>query len=173
MVSFLIALAILVMGGLVSLAVGRGARAAALIGAGSAVFGGSLVMLLSLYVLVSGHSLSLRLAWPTPLGSANMELDPLSAIFAAIISLVTTLAAVYGSQYGGEKGDSPHLCEAPSGPFRQMGTVPFFSGTGKNQGVSWLFFNLLTVGMLVVVAARNGVLFLMSWESCRSLPSSS
>ncbi|MGD0900509.1 MAG: FAD-dependent oxidoreductase, partial [Thermoguttaceae bacterium] len=25
-----------------------------------------------------------------------------------------------------EKGDSPHLCEAPSGPFRQMGTVPFF-----------------------------------------------
>ena len=25
-----------------------------------------------------------------------------------------------------EKGDSPHLCAAPSGPFRQMGTVPFF-----------------------------------------------
>ena len=24
-----------------------------------------------------------------------------------------------------QKGDSPHLCEAPSGPFRQMGTVPF------------------------------------------------
>ena len=27
---------------------------------------------------------------------------------------------------GEEKGDSPHLCKAPSGPFRQMGTVPFF-----------------------------------------------
>lgn len=26
----------------------------------------------------------------------------------------------------GEKGDSPHLGEAPSGPFRQMGAVPFF-----------------------------------------------
>jgi len=25
-----------------------------------------------------------------------------------------------------KKGDSPHLCEAPFGPFRQMGTVPFF-----------------------------------------------
>jgi predicted signal transduction protein with EAL and GGDEF domain len=24
------------------------------------------------------------------------------------------------------KGDSPHLCAAPSGPFRQMGTVPFY-----------------------------------------------
>ena len=27
------------------------------------------------------------------------------------------------------KGDSPHLCEAPSGPFRQMGTVPFSART--------------------------------------------
>jgi hypothetical protein len=26
----------------------------------------------------------------------------------------------------GEKGDSPHLCKAPVGPFRQMRTVPFF-----------------------------------------------
>jgi NAD(P)H-hydrate epimerase len=42
----------------------------------------------------------------------------------------------------GEKGDSPHLCEAPSGPFRQMGTVPFFPirpaiiccGKGNNAG---------------------------------------
>jgi len=31
----------------------------------------------------------------------------------------------------GEKGDSPHLCEAPSGPSRQMGTVPFFPGTKR------------------------------------------
>jgi ethanolamine utilization protein EutN len=31
-----------------------------------------------------------------------------------------------------EKGDSPHLCEAPSGPFRQMGTVPFFP-TGRSD----------------------------------------
>ena len=29
------------------------------------------------------------------------------------------------TRHGG-KGDSPHLCEAPFGPFRQMGTVPFF-----------------------------------------------
>ena len=29
-----------------------------------------------------------------------------------------------------EKGDSPHLCEAPFGPFRQMGTVPFSQTIG-------------------------------------------
>ena len=29
------------------------------------------------------------------------------------------------------KGDSPHLCEAPFGPFRQMGAVPFFPRTSR------------------------------------------
>jgi cobyrinic acid a,c-diamide synthase len=32
-----------------------------------------------------------------------------------------------------EKGDSPHLCEAPFGPFRQMGTVPFFRTCPKPE----------------------------------------
>jgi len=34
---------------------------------------------------------------------------------------------------GAEKGGSPHLCEAPSGPFRQMGTVPFFRSTEQGN----------------------------------------
>ena len=34
----------------------------------------------------------------------------------------------------------------------------------KNLGVSWFFFNLLAASMLLVVVARNGLLFLMSWE---------
>jgi len=35
-----------------------------------------------------------------------------------------------------EKGDRSNLCEAPSGPFRQIGPVPFFppTGTGKQIG---------------------------------------
>ncbi|MGD0901137.1 MAG: GTPase, partial [Thermoguttaceae bacterium] len=40
-----------------------------------------------------------------------------------------------------EKGDSPHLCEAPSGPFRQMGTVPFFQSITTPTavpGLVWL-----------------------------------
>jgi dienelactone hydrolase len=32
---------------------------------------------------------------------------------------------------GPEKGDRPHLCEAPEGPFRQMGPVPFFGAPEK------------------------------------------
>jgi HD-like signal output (HDOD) protein/GGDEF domain-containing protein len=40
--------------------------------------------------------------------------------------LADAAAEAVGDLVGPEKGDSPHLCEAPSGPFRQMGTVPFF-----------------------------------------------
>ncbi len=44
------------------------------------------------------------------------------------------LAASQGEGQGGAgKGDSPHLCEAPEGPFRQMGTVPFSAGQGEGR----------------------------------------
>ena len=69
-----------------------------------------------------------------------MEIDPLSAVFAVAIALVTMLAAVYGSEY----------LRAARRP--------------EESGRSWFFFNLLTASMLLVVAARNGVLFLVSWE---------
>jgi formate hydrogenlyase subunit 3/multisubunit Na+/H+ antiporter MnhD subunit len=141
MVWFLTALAILLAGGLFSLAVGGSPKAACLIGAAGALLGGAVVLFQSLEVLVSGQSQSLRLAWPLSLvGSANMEIDPLSAVFAAAIALVTMLAAIYGSGY-----------------------LQRHAGR-KNLGVSWFFFNLLTASMLLVVAARNGVLFLINWE---------
>ena len=50
------------------------------------------------------------------------------AIYALLIVLATWWVASLQTlpNAKGEKGDSPHLCEAPFGPFRQMGTVPFF-----------------------------------------------
>ena len=166
MVWFLTALAILLAGGMLSLAVGRSPKGACLIGASSSVLGGGIVLVQSLWVLFSGQSESLRQAWPLPLGSANMSIDPLSAVFAAAIAVVTMLAAVYGSEYlrmpAGGKGDCPPLSERPSGRCAQAGAVPFFPR--KNLGVSWFFFNLLTASMLLVVVACNGVLFLVSWE---------
>ena len=140
MVWFVIALAILSAGGILSLAAGRSPKAACLLGAAGALLGGAAVLLPSLSVLVSGQSQSLRMAWPMPYGSANMEIDALSAVFAAVIALVTMLAAVYGSEY-----------------------LQMHAGR-KNIGVSWFFFNVLAASMLLVVVARNGVLFLTSWE---------
>ena len=126
---------------MLSLVFGRNPRAACLIGAASALLGGGGILFQSLRVLVSGQSQSLRQAWPLlSFGSANVELDPLSAIFALAIALVTMSAAVYGSEY-----------------------LQMHAGR-KNLGVSWFFFNLLAASMLLVVVARNGVLFLASWE---------
>jgi hydrogenase-4 component B len=141
MVWFLIAFAILFAGGLLSLAIARSPKLACLIGMTSALLAGGMVLVQSLWVLISGEPQSLRLAWPLlSFGSANMKIDPLSAAFAAAIALVTMLAAVYGSEY-----------------------LQTHAGR-KNLGVSWFFFNLLTASMLLVVVAWNGVLFLMAWE---------
>ena len=140
MVWFLIALATMLAGGVVSWAVGRSPRAACLVGSASVFVGGAAALVPSLAVLATGQSESLRHAWSWPLGSANMELDPLSAIFVVVIAVVTMLAAVYGSAYLQTHGGQ------------------------RNLGVSWFFFNVLAASMMVVVAARNGVLFLVGWE---------
>src|SRR5208337_3936470 len=51
-----------------------------------------------------------------------------------MIVIVTSISTSVKAEEGREKGDSPHLCAAPSGPFRQMGTVPFFTEGGGRRG---------------------------------------
>jgi adenosylmethionine---8-amino-7-oxononanoate aminotransferase len=53
---------------------------------------------------------------------------------ATSVEAAIKMALQYWRQRCG-KGDSPHLCEAPSGPFRQMGTVPF-SATAKTSYIA-------------------------------------
>lgn len=140
MVWFLIALAVCLLGGFVSLLVGKSPRAANIAGSAGALLGGALALLMAIGVLFSGQALSLRVAWPPPFGSANVAIDPLSAVFVLAIALVTMLAAVYACEY-----------------------LQSHAGR-KNLGACWFFYNLLAVSMLMVVVARNGVLFLVSWE---------
>ena len=74
-------------------------------------------------------------------GKITLGLDPLSALFVLPIAVVAAMAAVYALQY-------------LEGSHTQM-TV----------GVIWFFFNVLAASILLVVAARNGWLFLMCWET--------
>ena len=78
--------------------------------------------------------------WDVPYGSFSLELDPLSAFFALPVLVLSLLAAVYASRY-----------------------VMAYWGR-KRVGGLWFFYNLLVAGMLLVVLARNGVLFLVAWE---------
>ncbi len=80
----------------------------------------------------------LQIAWNMPGGSLSFGLDGLSAFFCLPILLVSPLAALYGCQYLAHE-------KKPLGP------VSFF-------------YNVLTASMLLLLSARNGLLFLVIWE---------
>ena len=86
-------------------------------------------------------ALTLRLAWDVPYGSLFLQLDALSAFFLLPIFLLCALSALYGSEY-----------------------LESYQGK-KVLAMPWFFLNLLVASMVVVVLARNGVLFLMAWET--------
>jgi formate hydrogenlyase subunit 3/multisubunit Na+/H+ antiporter MnhD subunit len=81
-----------------------------------------------------------HLSWSVPYGSFFLEADPLSAFFLVPIFLLTGLAAVYGTGYlKAHDGDRP-------------------------TASAWAAYNALTGAMVLVVLARNAVLFLVAWE---------
>ncbi len=83
---------------------------------------------------------SLHLPWNLPFGSFIIEMDALSAVFAAPILVIAALTAIYGMEY----------------------LKPF--EIKKDLSSSWFFFNILIGSMLVVVMAKNAMLFLLAWE---------
>jgi formate hydrogenlyase subunit 3/multisubunit Na+/H+ antiporter MnhD subunit len=91
-------------------------------------------------VLLGGQSQSIRTAWDVPYGSLFLELDPLSGFFLIPVFVLCALAAIYGADY-----------------------LDAYRGR-KSLAPPWFFFNLLVASMVVVILARNGVLFLMAWE---------
>jgi hydrogenase-4 component B len=82
----------------------------------------------------------LHLAWSVPFGSFLVELDALTTFFLLAIGVVAVPAAVFAYEYM-----PGHAHGRPLGPF-------FF------------FLNVFVAGMVLVVLARNGVLFLIAWE---------
>ncbi len=135
------AVMVLFVGGLATLLAGRRVGLACWLGPASALLACGLMFGQSLLVLARGEIVSLRAPWQVPLGSLRLSLDPLSAWFALLIALVGGLSAVYGAQY---LRHQPHP---------------------QRVARSWFFFNLLLASMLLVVVARNGVFFLVAWET--------
>lgn len=140
MVCMIAAVIVLLAGGVAALAAGRSARAACVLGPLGVLGGSALATVEAIGVLVDGRIVSVRIPWQMPLGSWNMLLDPLAALFVVPIALVGALAAIYGSEY--LRAHAAH----------------------RNLGVSWFWFNVLMASMLLVVVARNGLFFLVAWE---------
>ncbi|HQQ59735.1 MAG TPA: proton-conducting transporter membrane subunit [Kiritimatiellia bacterium] len=134
------ALALLAASGVGSLLAGRWSeRWAVGIGAGGAGLACGAGLAAAVGALLRRVDLTVARPWRMPYGEFRLGLDPLSAFFLIPLFLLSGLAALYAIGY-------------------------FRSWKGRNPGRFWLFYNGLVASMALVVAARNGVLFLAAWE---------
>ncbi|MBN1553566.1 MAG: hypothetical protein JXA11_02390 [Phycisphaerae bacterium] len=130
-------------GGVTCLFLGRRGALSNRLGPAVSVLGGTPAVVGAVVVLVTGSESSLHLPWSIPFGSFSLAMDGLAAFFILAISVVCILSALYGGAY----------LKSYLGKSSQ-----------KNLGASWCFYNMLFASMLLVVTARNGVLFLLAWE---------
>lgn len=114
-------------------------RAASALGIGGAVAGG-LVGLAGALAALPGGAADVRVAWGVPFASFHIGIDPLSALFLVPVFLLTALAAVYSAGY-----------------WRHEPAARAADG--------WCFMNLLAASMVLVLVARDAVLFLAAWEA--------
>lgn len=92
----------------------------------------------AVHVLVSGERLALVLPWSVPGGALAIGLDPLSAFFLLPVAALSAVTACYGVEY--------------------LDHVP------RPARLAWPAFDALVLGMLLVLVARNAVLFVIAWE---------
>jgi hydrogenase-4 component B len=108
--------------------------ATALISAGGALGLAALV----LSIPDSAHEL--RWTWSLPWGSFSIALDPLSAVFLALVFAIPPLGSIYALEYW------RHAEHPRSGPRLSLA------------------YGLLASSMALVLVARDGALFLIAWE---------
>lgn len=90
--------------------------------------------------LARGDAQELAVAWPVPGGRLAIQVDSLAAVFLIPFSIVPALGAWYGLEYWAQN-DHP-----------------------LNGRKLRAFYGAVTAGMLLLVTARNAVLFLAGWE---------
>jgi formate hydrogenlyase subunit 3/multisubunit Na+/H+ antiporter MnhD subunit len=133
-------MAILLLGAMAVLLLSRPDRNFSWLGAGSVVIAAVSGCLPTIQVLLRGATEQFRLPWPVPFGEFFIELDPLSAWFLLPTLVLAALSAIYG-----------------------VGYLRTWQGR-RSLGPVWFFYCLLVLGMMLVLLARNAVLFLMAWE---------
>jgi formate hydrogenlyase subunit 3/multisubunit Na+/H+ antiporter MnhD subunit len=136
----LVAVGALVVSGFLALVAGRSPRLSTSLGVGGAVVGCALGLVPALGSVIRGSTDAIQRPWGVPYGSFSVALDPLSAWFVVPILGLSGLAAIYGAGY-----------------------LDVYRGK-KSLGAPWFFFNVLVASMVMVVVARNAVLFLVAWE---------
>lgn len=101
---------------------------------------GSIFGLFSSATALTSGGFNINLPSTFPILNISLNMDPLSAFFVLVISLIALMTAIYGFGY------AKH----------------YYSK--YNLGYLGFFFNLFIIGMLLVVTSFNAIFFLISWE---------
>src|SRR5271157_156902 len=138
--TILLAIALLCLSAFVAALLTRFDRASLAIGTTGSVIACLTGAIGALIALVRQEQSAFRGTWSLPLGEPHVAMDALSAFFLLCVFLVSGLAAVYASGY-----------------------LPAYLGR-RRLGPAVALFNLLVAAMAGLVVARDGILFLISWE---------
>src|SRR3989454_1816767 len=140
-VLLLAAVGVFLLGGFAALVAASSPKLAGINGVTGAV-AGSLLGLFALVRFLAGgqDAVEFTAAWAVPGGSLALRLDALSALFLLPAFLMSGLCALYGHEY------------------------LVATRLGDRSAWAWFFFNILVGSIVVVLLARNAVLFLVAWE---------
>ena len=105
----------------------------------SLILGCGLGFISAVTILASRTPIDYRLNFRMPIGEFYIGVDPLSAFFLLVITILFFLAGLYGYSYLKDHGK-------------------------KNLSVHYALYHLALISLMLVVTAQNAVLFLMAWE---------
>jgi hydrogenase-4 component B len=132
--------ALLLAGSFAALLARRSDRLALALGSLTAIAACVLGAGASALALLHASKESVRVAWPLPVGEIHLALDPLASFFLLCVFVVSGLSALYG-----------------------WGYLKHYVGH-RPVAAAVALFNLLVLSMVLLVVARDGVLFLAAWE---------
>jgi hydrogenase-4 component B len=137
----LTAVILLLVCGVAALAFGKNPTLASGAGAAGPIVACIVGIIPVLQVLTGSVLKPINAHWSIPLGAFSVAIDGLSAFFLLPILGLGALCAIYGVGY--------------LRSYREH----------KPLGASWFLFNVLVASMIMVVLARNALLFLAAWET--------
>ncbi len=100
-----------------------------------------LTLIPAINVLISGQNLLQTLRFNPLFGNVNFVIDPLSAFFIIVISVMSIMGVIYSKGY----------------------LKPYIE-KGKNINAHLVFLPMLIASMLAVVTCQNALMFLICWE---------
>jgi formate hydrogenlyase subunit 3/multisubunit Na+/H+ antiporter MnhD subunit len=142
----LAAIVLLSLGGFAALLAARSARWPTRLGVGGAVLGCAVGLLATFQSLVHARVATLHLPWQVPYGSFRVGVDGLTSLFLLPAYALAALAAVYGA-------------------------ASMRAHAGRTAlAAHWFFYDLTVAAMVLVLLARDGLLFLIAWEAMSIAP---